>query len=242
MIRIAICDDNNVFLKILSKMVKDEFLKHIDDVNIENYVSGNLLLNHHVSKPFDVVFLDIDMPKIDGFTVAQALRDLNDSCYIIFVTAHSELVYDSFNFHPLNFITKSDLPLLKNRLHEVVEQIMVQIKQNKQIKISNTEFGQVSVYIKDILYIESNKHYVIYHLAGNKEPVQVRDNISELEKQMVPYDFFRVHRKYLINLRHVFNIDKHNDLVMFKQGFSLPMSRNYKAAADAKLTEFLRKS
>ena len=94
--------------------------------------------------------------------------------------------------------------------------------------------------IKNIYYIESSKHYVIYH-SENKEPIKVRNNISELEKYFSQYDFVRIHKSYLVNLRHIFNINKNNDEIIFKQGFKLTLSKKYKQNVDEKLTQYLRK-
>jgi DNA-binding LytR/AlgR family response regulator len=71
--------------------------------------------------------------------------------------------------------------------------------------------------------------------------VKLRGNIGELEKYFSEYDFVKIHRKYLVNLSHIFNVDKSNDEIIFKQGFRLPMSRNFKAEVDEKLTQYLRR-
>lgn len=241
MLRVAICDDNKVFVNKMSQVVKYEFIKqNNEDIELETYISSELMYQHHLKKPFDVIFLDIDMPELDGFQLAAKITSSKD-CYIIFVTSHPELVYDSLYFRPLNFITKSNDSFFKEKLHSVVNQLFNEMKQNTTIILENKEIGRVSLKIKSIYYIESNKHYVIYH-SEHKGPIKIRGNIGELETYYSEFDFARIHKSFLVNLRHIFNIDKNKDEIIFKQGFRLNMSKNYKQLADEKLTQYLRKT
>lgn len=241
MIRVALCDDNDEFLRTMHRLVDDEFAKRkADKFQITDYSSAKSLLSDHKSEPYDVIFLDIDMPNMTGFELAKELNG-DGKCCIIFVSSHSELVFDSFYFSPLNFITKGSTKLVRTKLHNVVDQLFQHLKQNKNLVLENKEQGRKSVCIKDILYIESNKHHVVYHISDRKQTFQVRGSISNLEEQFLEYDFVRVHKQYLVNLRHIFNVNKTDETIIFKQGFELPMSRNYKASVNEKLTVFLRK-
>lgn len=92
MIKIAVCDDNEKMLDILNQTIVQEFQKYTNDFSAKSYVNGNLLLDDNNNTPFDVLFLDIDMPQISGFEIAKKLRDEFKQCFIIFITNHSELV------------------------------------------------------------------------------------------------------------------------------------------------------
>ena len=137
MIKIAICDDNNIFLKNFRKLVEDEFTARKAEFIIQTYTSGKLLANHHLKKMFDVIFLDIDMPNKSGFDVIRSFSDTQKECILVFVTSHSEFVFDSFLFRPLNFITKSNYELMRNRLHMVIDQIMQVLKQETVIVLED---------------------------------------------------------------------------------------------------------
>ena len=240
MLKIALCDNNVKFLEHMNNLVRDEFnLQKKDIFIINNYSSSKLLLVHHNSEPYDVIFLDIDMPELTGFDLANKLQEINRRSYVIFVSNHSELVFNSFYFQPLNFIVKGTDEAMKESLHNVVSQLFKKIKQDKKIILESVESGRISIHLSDVLYIESNKHYVVYHLKDS-QTVQIRDNISDVEKNYAGYDFIRIHKKYLVNLKYVFNVDRNNRIVAFKQGLDLPVSRNYKSMVDEKLTEYLR--
>lgn len=79
------------------------------------------------------------MPEMTGFEVARQLGQ-NGNCFVIFVTSHQELVYDSFNFRPLNFICKDpDADVMKDRLHMVAGQLTDAMKQEKTVVLENRE-------------------------------------------------------------------------------------------------------
>lgn len=241
MINVAVCDDNEVYLEKSVKFLKKEFSNYTNKFRIQKFTNGNIFMNEHHNNPFDIVFLDIDMPDIDGFEIAKKLRELNDNCLIIFITIHSELVYDSFDFQPFHFVHKNVTEGFTKRLKFVVEKIFNTIKQNEKIIINDRILGRHVVYLKDVMYIESNRHYAKYHINKQLETLEKRENISDLEEQLCDFDFIRVHRKYLVNLNHIFNLDMNKDTVIFKQGFELPMSRNLKHSVDKQLTEFIRR-
>lgn len=223
----------------MSQAVNAEFKRqNNEEIELELFTSSETMQNRHAENPFDVIFLDIDMPEVDGFHLASKIAE-GGSCYIIFVTGHPELVYDSLYFRPLNFITKSSGPDFTDKLHNVVNQLFNEMKQNKIIILENKDVGRTSLLIKNVLYIESCKHYVTYH-SENKPPITVRGNIGELDKSYSKYDFVRIHKSFLVNLRYIFNIDKNRDEIILKQGTKLSMSKNYKRAVDMRLTQYLR--
>lgn len=239
--RIAVCDDNVSFLHYFKPMLANELGLRSIKGEIKTYTKADEFLFDHGKKPFTAIFLDLDMPDITGFEVAQQLGQ-NGNCFVIFVTSHQELVYDSFNFRPLNFICKDpNSDVMKERLHMVVGQLTEALKQEKTVVLENKEQGRVSVKLRDVTYIESNGHNVIYHFTNNKNTIAVRESIGDIEEDYRKFDFIRVHKKYIVNLKYVFNISRSKETVMFKSGCELPMSRGYKNAVDDALTEYLRR-
>lgn len=223
--RIAVCDDNAVFLQFFKSMLANELESRSVKAEIETFTKAESFFYCHGKKPFSAIFLDLDMPEMTGFEVARQLGQ-NGNCFVIFVTSHQELVYDSFNFRPLNFICKDpDADVMKDRLHMVAGQLTDALKQEKTVVLENREQGRISVKLRDVTYIESNSHSIIYHI----------------EEAYRKFDFIRVHKKYIVNLKYVFNVSRSNETVIFKSGSELPMSRGYKNAVDDALTEYLRR-
>lgn len=245
MLKIAVCDDNESFLETLKKIISESARDYFKDINVQCFNNGQRLLNQHKRLFFDVIFLDIDMPEFTGFDVAEKLRKQRRDCYIIFVTNHNELVYGSMEFQPFYFIQKSSVSRLNKDVVNVLNKLSVYLKQHQKIILSDEEHGRICIQYRDILYIESDNHHVKYCILdeyGSQIHIKVRAVIGDLESELAEYDFSRVHKKYLVNLSHVFNLDMKNDEVIFKQGFRLPMSRKCKHMVDTDFSKYLRET
>lgn len=238
--RLALCDDNAVFLERFEDYVRKYFSEYFDDLMIYKYTNGVMLLNHHKIKPFDIIFLDIDMPKITGFEIASELKKVNVNSYFVFVTSHSEFVIKCFDFQPFNFIQKDSKDLVLKKLKKIAFQLAQTMRQEEKIVLEDRETGRIAVGLKDVIYIESSGHYVKYHIDKTNTIFQVRASISVLEEQYKSADFIRVQKKFLVNLKHILNIDVSNDAVILKQGIELPLSRSMKISVNEQFTQYLR--
>lgn len=245
MIRIALCDDDKPFLTTLSSIIRDEFKKYTNDFEVKCFSNGVLLLNENSHEKFDVLFLDIDMPEISGFDIARSIRQAFSNCFIIFITSHSELVYQSFDFQPFNFIRKEAFDDIVISISKIISKLMINMKQNENIILEDEISGRVAVYYRNIIYIKSNKHYLYYYIQDHEEPLIIRGSINDAEIMTEPYDFIRIHRSCIVNPRFISKIDFNIGKVMIRYNTeikSLSMSRSYKNSVDEKYTLYLRKT
>ena len=241
MIRIGICDDNGVMLNNLKKIISKAFAEYTPDFEALTYSSGALLINEHKQEPFHIIFLDIDMPKVTGFDVAKTLRDEFSNCFIIFVTSHSELMYESMDFQPFHFIKKNSDEPISSSVNRIVKKLMKHMRQNEKVILEDDISGRHAVYMHNIIYLESDKHYVKYYVKDMDEPIKMRENISECEEKYAYYDFVRIHKRYLINLKYLSNFDNtNNEVLLGTINKRLVMSKNYKKDVDEKYTLYLR--
>ncbi len=241
MINIAVCDDNTVVLNNLYLYLSDSFSTRTDEYCIERFTNGRILLDSHSLCPFDAIFLDIDMPDFSGFDVAKFLRENFSNTYIVFVTSHSELVYNSMDFQPFNFIRKDCNIPLKQSIDCIVEKLMYHMKQNDKIVLEAEERSKYVIYIRNILYIESCKHYIMYHIFGIDKPVKCRGSMKECEEKFAKYNFVRIHKGFILNLEHVLFLDAiKGEVVVDYENKSIPVSKLYKNEVDEKYTEYLR--
>ena len=105
-LNIAICDDNETDIKYIGKIIKKEFAAHNINCELSLHTDAKSLLDVNQSQPFDVIFLDLDMPRLNGMDAASQLNKSNSAAEIIFVTNHDELVYKAYKFKALGFIRK----------------------------------------------------------------------------------------------------------------------------------------
>lgn len=240
--RIAVCDDNREVLIFLKSSLHNIFKKYITNFEILCFISGRALLEAHRKNEFDVIFLDIDMPRFTGFDVAKAIRAEFLKCYIVFISSHSELVYNSFDYQPFYFVKKSANGSLNQNLENVVKKLLIHSQQNETF-IFDDEFSRSRVVpIRNIIYFESDKHYVNFHVNGEDTPFRLRSTIKECELKFEQYDFIRIHKSYVVDLRYVDFIDKSSDELHLKVIHrSLPISRSLKKEIIEKYTLYLRK-
>lgn len=217
------------------------FKKLSVNVEISIFTSGNIVLHHHKQKHYDILFLDIFMPESSGFDVAKKIRNMSLRTHIVFVTAKQELVYDSFEYHPFYFIRKQPIKALYTELEHVVKKLLVIFKQEKQIDIIDSGVGCTQIAVRDILYIKSEKHYLLYHLTSqNPIPIKERSTIGDKEPTLCEYDFFRPHQRYLVNMHHIDRFDTLINTRIVDGGAQIPISRNMKADALKRFRVFKR--
>ena len=225
--RIAVCDDEELF-RIEFKNVLDKALVNVD-YDIDTFSGGSSLYEAFLKEPFDLVFLDIEMPGIDGITLAKRLRAISENVHIVFLTSHIEYALEGYEVNALRYLVK---PVDMNKLGEVLK--YVQDKKNNSRQIMIREDGEdIVIDISDIIYMESMDKNV--RIVTSKREYVTRYNISDYEEELKNSGFLRIHRGYLISLSKVKKIVK-NDVVM-DGDISLPVSRsNLKALKDSLYT------
>lgn len=248
MLRIAICDDEILAAQQIAKTVSMEFKDKNVDTEVCLFTNGQNLIDEFINKPFDVLFLDIYMPDVSGFNVAKKIRDLSTETYIIFITAKDDLVFDSFDYYPFQFIRKETFfePNISNNNHvslnirKTIGRLIEHISDKKQFILQDINKKQHLVFPSKIEYIESDKHYLNYYISGNTEPFRQRSKISDKCKELSDAGIVRIQKKYAVNLRHIKFIDNEYDQVIMKSGKKLPVSKTYKNELKESFKIYLR--
>ena len=222
--RIAICDDEEIY-RIQLKTVLDRLLINTE-CRIDTFSDGNLLCEAFSGSPYDLVFLDIEMPAVDSITLARKIRKRSGSVFIVFLTSHIEYALEGYEVNALRYLTK---PVDTGKLKEVLKYI--QDKQSKARQIIIKEDGEdILIDISDVIYMEAMDKNVRIVTSGGEHII--RYNIGDYEEELKNDGFFRIHRGYLISLSKIKKLVK-NDVIM-EGDTALPVSRsNVKPLKDA---------
>lgn len=241
MVRIAVCDDERTYANFICKGVEVAINQMELESEIEVFRSGVLLLNAHRKAPYDVLFLDIDMPNMSGFELAKEVRDVSIRTFIIFVTAKTDLVYSSFDYQPFGFICKSDNSI-NNDILKVVKRLNPFYKQSRLVAV-NDNYVSIDIPINSIVYIQSDKHYVLYFTSDRKKdaPIRERNTITLCERFYSDYDFIKPHSRYLLNMTHIQNFDVLQNTIIMDNEDMIPISKKFKAEALDKYRKFRRR-
>lgn len=217
---IAVCDDEELALAQIVEEIKKGFAKIGVTAEIDTFIKPELLLESNRTCSFDVIFLDIDMPGINGIEAAGIIKKLNPKTLVVFVTGKDELVYKSFEVHPFGFIRKLKL---KDEISEIVADIKTELSRKDYRLSFKTEGIHYRLYADEIVCIESMGNYIIINTTDGAT-YKYKDSISKKEIELSEHGFIRTHEKYLVNFKYIFKINKSSVTVI--QNYDIPVSRN----------------
>ena len=223
--RIAICDDEEIY-RVELKTILDKLLANID-YDIDTFEDGSILCEAFSKEPYDLVFLDIEMPAVDGITLAKKIRSKSENVFIVFLTSHIEYALEGYEVNALRYLTK---PVDTDKLREVLKYVLDKQGSNSHQIIIKEDGEDILIDINDVIYMESMNQNV--RIVTSRGEHIIRYNIGDFEEELKNDGFFRIHRGYLISLSKVKKLAK-NDVVM-DGDVTLPVSRsNVKPLKDA---------
>ncbi|HUQ79966.1 MAG TPA: LytTR family DNA-binding domain-containing protein [Gemmatimonadaceae bacterium] len=203
----------------------------------------------------DVVFVDIEMPEIDGFMLLESLEPEELPPAIVFVTAYDEHALRAFEVRALDYVLK---PFALDRLRAAVERAEQRVREARALasslapredRASEKPFvtrlvirerdGSIVVPVDDVDWIEAETYYVRLHLSNGRSRL-MRERMAVLERQLDPTVFFRTHRSAIIRIgriRSVRSLSRYEHTVTLSSGARVPLSRERCALLDALIGE-----
>ena len=230
MIRFAIVEDNKE-ANIKLKNCLDIYFKNSNEYQIDSFDSAFLFINKFNSN-YDVIFMDIEMPLMNGLEACRKIREKDNNVIIVFVTNIVQYAVDGYAVNAFDCIIK---PVNFETFKYKMDRVMQKLKYSKDDNIVlKTAKGIINLSINSILYIESMEHNIIYHT--DKEDIKVYGKLSTVENDLVDKGFFKCNRWYLVNMRHVRGL---KDLYVDVAGEKLLISRRRKTDFMQALTSYL---
>ncbi len=233
MLKIAVCDDDVFIVQDICARIEGFFnSKHIS-LSLSRYFSGESLLLDMIGKNtyYDAVFLDIGMDGRNGMETAKQLRKSGINAFIIFITGLKEYVFDAFEVNATNYLLK---PIDSHKLHKTLDKIsksteslcdrFLVINKNRQItKINHNA----------IIYCEVLNHRVFVYETKNQHEYPAKIDILEKELSHGGFSqgFFRCHRSFIVNLKHVSG---------YRDGFAIMSSGEKIPVATRRHNDFMK--
>lgn len=231
MLRVGICDDEPLVAEALKRNILEIADRNGWNINVSYYESGNELLE--AVDVLQAVFLDIDMPQMDGIETGKRIGEKNPECKIIMATGRADRFKEAFRIQAFRFVTK---PFDEVEIEEALQAVT-----DMQIGMENIELYEkrnpYQICQKDISYIIAYGGYSEFVVSGRDGNRILRKDCSllELEQELSKELFFRVSRQYIVNLGKITEYTKGSILI---QGKKILISRRRKKEFEQAYLEY----
>lgn len=227
MLRCLAIDDEPLALELLEDNIsKVPFLELTATCN--NPVESMKILQE---KQIDLIFLDIQMPRLTGL---QFLQSLVQRPMVIMITAYEKYALDGFNLDVVDYLVK---PVSLDRfikscnkaweLHQLKEKAKSATATQLDYIFVNADYSLIKVVLSDITWIEALKDYLKINLQSTNKPLIVRMGMKTIEEMLPATQFIRIHRSYIISQKYITAVRKNS---IFLGQIELPISSNYRDA------------
>lgn len=221
---IAIDDEPLALKQVASYIQKIPFLELVGECS--SAFEALIVLE---GQQVDLMFVDINMPDLDGL---EFVKSLAQKPLLIFTTAYSEYALEGFKVDALDYLLKpfsfaefSKAAGKARTQFELMQNAPEKLESNNDYLFIKSEYKLLRVNFDDITYIEGMKEYVRIHLSEQK-PVMTLLSMKSLEEKLPTDKFMRVHRSYIVNLQKVTTIERFR--IVFSDKNRIPVSDNYK--------------
>lgn len=171
----------------------------------------------HEKKQIDIIFMDIQMPEIDGLELS---KKIPIQTKIIFTTAFDQYAIEGYKVNATGYLLKPFNYIEFLEATEKAKQLLLPTK-NKEVEIPDyifvkSEYKQIKIFLNDIIYIESMKDYAKIFLTSQSSPIITLLSLKKLNKELPKENFMRVHRSFIVSLEKIEIVEK-NQIVFSKQ-------------------------
>lgn len=227
MIRIAVVEDEEKAANQLVSYIK-KFGKEENQVFEVNHYPDGMSFIEGYSADYDIVFLDIQMPNLNGLDTARKLREIDSDVCLIFVTNMAQYAIKGYEYQAFDFLVKPvEYEFFRMKMEKAVRYCA---KKTDAYIVLPDEDGKVKIKLSDVFFIESEKHYIFYHVKDRT--YKVRGSLREVENLYIDNNFAQASNTCMVNLAFV---EKSTDTGVYVCGEYIPVSRSRKKEFLSKL-------
>lgn len=229
MITIAVCDDEAVFIDIVTDEVRSAMTAMNRKYSFCSFRSSEEFLKAVESGSLvpDVVFLDIVMPVVDGKEIALIISELYPECSVIFMTSHEDEIFTSFDYNVSGFISKFSL---SEKIYGNLERVLKKKDTASPVTANLTVYNEkgtpehIRIKLADIIYLECSMKKAYMTLADGTVKRVKCDMWRELVHRFEGDTFAVPHQNYLVNMGYITKISA-SDVFLDKTEAVIPLSK-----------------
>lgn len=222
MLRIAVVEDEAVFQQQLRQYLERYSREHGTEMEFTFFPAAQKLLDCYQCE-YDILFLDILMPGINGMDAAKRIRKRDEDVVLVFITSLAQYAITAYDVGALDYLLK---PLAYESFELKFSRVLRRVESRTGVYLTlNLASGLKRVSTRDIFYVEVENHNLHYHTR--KGEIVVRGTMQRAEQELEAHQFAKCNHWYLVNLIHVTEVGKTTVTVA---GQKLEMSRRSRAA------------
>lgn len=208
--QVAICDDVLFYVEDLKKYIEEYAKEESKQLEITIYTDSKMLIEEAKIKKYDIIFLDVEMPVLDGIETAREIREFDLDVTLIFVTSHESFSLQATQVEAMGYLVK---PVNKERLYRLLkkalllmEGLQIEKQQKEQYIQINMDYQKISLFILDIVCIRKAQRKLIFYMKdGNTYGCYgiLKNIITDLPRNI----FFQISRYFIVNINYVENVN-----------------------------------
>jgi len=226
MLKIAIVDDDFTYLEKLYQHLTQYEKDHDVSIQVTSYSNGFEMISHF--KPiYDIIFLDIEMPHLNGMEVAKEIRKSDPHAVIVFITNTAKYAINGYEVQAFDYMMKPiDYTQFAIKFSAAID--VIDRKEEVNILVP-VEDGIRNIRASEIIFIEVRNHWLFF--ITKEDEYKMLGSLRDMNDKLKPYHFIMCNKSYLINLKHV--VKMNSESVLMSGGHDLKMSRARKKEVQA---------
>ena len=225
--RCCVIDDEPLAGKLIAS-----YIERTPDLELGGvYVSASEAIKDILGGSIDIVFLDIEMPQINGLEFA---RLVPPTCSVVFTTAYERYAVQGFKVDAVDYLLKpvsynefldSVARVRRKRMAPQSQPAATAPAQKREFLLVKSEYRLIQIRVADIRIVEGLKDYVKIHVEGMPKPVLTLMSMRSIEQALPEEDFIRVHRSYIVNKKYISVIERNHITIA---DHAIPVSDGYR--------------
>lgn len=231
MISIAIVEDEKNYQEQLRQYILRYEQEYGEKTELHFFTDGDEILDHYAAV-YDIIFMDVQMRRLNGMDAARRIRKLDENVILIFITNMAQYAIQGYEVSAMNYILK---PISYFPFSQELNKAVKKLKQKDENYIAvMQDQGLVRLNANQISYVESFGHNLTVH--SDKGDYTFRSTLKEMEGKLKSASFVKCNSGYLVNLRYVEAVKQN---VVIVAGDELPISRPRKKEFMEALTDYM---
>lgn len=229
MIHIAVVEDEQKDREIIIDHIEKYAAENNEHIRISRFENARLFLSNY-NPIYDLVFLDIQMPLLDGMQAAERLRELDPVVPLVFITNMSNYAVKGYSVNALDFVVK---PVAYYSFSAMLSRAIRIAKMKSDELILKTPKGSIKIPLDSVAYVEALGHQVVYHTDSDE--IKLWETLKQQETKLPEDRFVRCSNYCLVNLKH---IDGVRGNMVTVAGTEIAVTRTQKQIFMKKLLEY----